>query len=353
MRVARLHIGPPKTATTTIQQILSDNRPRLLAAGVLCPEIKGAEGALGQVSAVQDFVYRSRLPGPLMNAALARNEATRGQAAQGALADLCQQVQSHVGPSIISYEWLAAFSPELAADFTAVLPVDAVEVVMVGRRASSLLPSLYQELAKRGPVPQPEAFVREACAALSSGVPSEFDFLKSPEIAQRWRDAGAQVHVVDARSGLSSQTVVAVLGLLAPELPWEAVVPESNVSMSLEGLRTWHEHVTASRPKYVGAALMVLSRMLATFPAVTQGPRMRLCPEVAAAVDAYCDGDADGIVLPTGPLLESSTGAVPEFDRVDALRTMARWQRAADAKWWAIAQARRATRGPQPQRSFW
>lgn len=80
---------------------------------------------------------------------------------------------------------------------------------------------------------------------------------------------------------------------------------------------------------------------------------MRLCPEVAAAVDAYCDGDADGIVLPTGPLLESSTGAVPEFDRVDALRTMARWQRAADAKWWAIAQARRATRGPQPQRSFW
>ena len=50
MRQAVVHIGLPRTGTTTIQRVLSDLRPRLLAAGILYPDLTPNAAAVSHLS---------------------------------------------------------------------------------------------------------------------------------------------------------------------------------------------------------------------------------------------------------------------------------------------------------------
>lgn len=126
-----LHIGAPKTGTSFIQSVLSNNRPLLLSRGVLWPGQTWNE----QVRAVEDL--RDAAAGK-------RDQATRWDA-------IVEEVNAFDGSTaIISMEWLCLGDRAMAARAVNSFAGNDVRVVLAVRDLARVIPAQWQESTQNG-----------------------------------------------------------------------------------------------------------------------------------------------------------------------------------------------------------
>ena len=352
-RVARIHIGPVKTGSTSLQQMLRAGWPRMAQAGFLCPSAPG--GQAYHLEAVCDFLNLRTSPAPPMDGFASAYVAHRPRRRRGAWGRLTQEVAAHGGPTVITCELLGFFNEAAAGEFVAGLPVDRVEVVMVDRCPSALLTSWYQEQLKRQSVPDFDSYLRCVFDALASGSDTEFDFIDTRRIHKVWSAVGADVTVIDASDGLADRTITEIAEALTPELTWTVTSTRANAGMSALGAQLWRAHYAAARPAFIGSALAVHRRMLTAYPETSRGPRVQMPPEAATALDRFCGG-VSGVLapqLPAAPALpplpasSQASRSDPPFDTEAVLTQLRHWQRIEDARWRAFdAASRLCGRGP-------
>jgi hypothetical protein len=246
---------------------------------------------------------------------------------------------------------LAFFTDELAAEFVADLPSDDVVVVMVERPASQVLPSWFQEMGRHEVVGEFDLFVARVVEGLVTGQPSLGGIINHQDMFRRWCATGADVRVIDATAGLSSQTVQDALDVLVPEAaPLTLERSRANAGMSALGVHLFARHVAACPPKYAGSAHAVERRMREAFPAATDvgiGGALALRPEFAQVLDRFCAIDSDG--RPTGAdLIAAGRHGMVEparwepFSIEAALSRMRRWQVKEDRRWTAMSAVHRS-----------
>jgi len=177
-----LHIGLPKTGTTSVQETLWHNRTILAEAGVLYPSHVFAEQFLAAID-LQRERYRDWLE-PL---------------AEGAWARLAAHIRSWPGNSIVSCELLASATSKQAAHALSTLDFAEVHVVCTARDLARQIPSVWQENVKTGQT----TTLPDLLSALRTGEPAEtsglfWDYQDLTQILRTW-SAGLppeRVHVV-------------------------------------------------------------------------------------------------------------------------------------------------------------
>lgn len=342
MKTARVHIGPHKTASTTIQQTLHTGRRRMVRAGYLYPD--APDGQTSQLQAICDFLGEAdRALGPLDPFGLALVAHGRRRH-PGSFRRMLATIDAHDGDVVISVEFLSLLTPALAGEFVSRLPVERVEVVLVRRPPSQLLPSWYAESIKRFSLPDLAPFARQVFDDLAAAVPSQYVTIDPRNLVRTWAGTGAVVIEIDAEEGLTDAVVGRTCAALTPGIEWPVIPTATNLGMSAVGVELWRTHFAAHRPAYVGSAHAVRERMLAAFPETSSGPKPRLSVAAATALDAYCSGASSRLVAP-----EQLVDRLPEptFDVAEALSHMARWQRQADRRWRMLDLASRLSRqGP-------
>ena len=340
----RLHIGPFKTGSTSIQQTLVAARSQLSEAGVLYPRVK--DRSYSHQEPVCGFLVQAGLTtGPPVMLGLQTYLRSNPGPKLHAWRDLNQQISAHAGPALISAEMLASLPGEAVKEFLDVLAVRPVQVVMVQRRASRLLPSWYQETAKMEPVADFETFARAAIADLLRDEITPSSFLNTGEVAARWADAGCDVHVVDARNCLDDQVLNEALSLLVPETAL-TVRRHSNPGMSAVGTRLWqaYSQLHPFRLRAVGRSLR--RRLTATFDIIADpelGGRLALTERAAATLDACVKGPGDAQSLhalidgyePVTRTIPGST-TLDEAQRRETFTHLRRWHHLEEARWGAV-----------------
>ncbi|WP_132877276.1 hypothetical protein [Tamaricihabitans halophyticus] len=177
-----LHIGLPKTGTTSLQGVLWHHRAATVAAGTLYP---GADEA-AQHRAAMD-VHGGRYGG------------WREPGVTGSWEWLVEQVRAHPGASVISSELLAPASPDEARAVLSALDFAEVHIVCTARDLARQIPSVWQENVKTRHTTSYADFL----AALRSGElnPTSqlfWDYQDLPRVLRTWAAAlpAERVHVV-------------------------------------------------------------------------------------------------------------------------------------------------------------
>lgn len=126
-----LHIGAPKTGTSFVQSVLSNNRRLLAERGVLWPGRTWSD----QVRAVEDL-----------------RDAARDDAESAPRWDaLVRQIDDFPGSvAIVSMEWLCLGSPMMAKRAMATLAGHEVRVVLSLRDLARAIPAQWQESTQNG-----------------------------------------------------------------------------------------------------------------------------------------------------------------------------------------------------------
>ncbi len=138
-----LHVGPPKTGTTYLQDLLWSNRAALRRDGVLLPGKSKAE----------HFRAARELRAP---------ELARGAAAKDSTWNrLTSQVRSWSGSSVLSSEWLAGLGPPGVKAIVQSFDGVPVHVVVTVRELGGLVPAVWQERVKNGDVRTLPEFLAE------------------------------------------------------------------------------------------------------------------------------------------------------------------------------------------------
>lgn len=127
-----LHIGPAKTGTSSLQEVLFASRDRLLAEGFDYPEF-------GRHPQMQKIAGHHGIPARLRNGGEVPQDVLEGLAA---LPDDCTV--------ILSSENFAHVEAGGVKALAAALGDAEIEVVFYARRWDQLLPSIWQELVKHG-----------------------------------------------------------------------------------------------------------------------------------------------------------------------------------------------------------
>jgi hypothetical protein len=349
----RLHIGPPKSGSTTIQQILWTHRADLLDRGVLYPDPARPPFHLEEY---YDFLRHAQVPLTPLAPAAARYFESNPQRRVGSWKRLLDRVRDHAGPSIISFENLASLTDDLVAEWVAHLPSRHVEAVMVARPASQLIASAYQEMAKRQTLLPFGDFVEQSVLQLLANEPTPVDFINHRHTVRRWQATGVDVRIVGAPNGLSENVLRQTLAVLAPEASDLRIdIPRANPGMSALGVHVYSRHLAAHPAKYTGASLAVMARMWERYPITRdtrRGGRLRLRPEFAHLLDRFCSADVEDVPSAQDVLAAGREGMVEPvqwepFDIDAALHRMRRWQIAEDVRWLAMSAVSRAIgRGP-------
>lgn len=126
-----LHVGPVKTGSTYLQDLLWANRRSLARQGILDPREHHNEMWLA-ANDIQDGAF---IPFDLPEAAGAWNR-------------IRERVLAFGGPSIVSHEMLGLSGEDHVARIAASLPLARVHVVVMARSLAAMLPSLWQEKVK-------------------------------------------------------------------------------------------------------------------------------------------------------------------------------------------------------------
>jgi hypothetical protein len=161
-----LHIGPPKTGTSSLQEALAQNRDQLLAQGYDYPGF-GRHPEMPQ------------LPG---HHGVAESLQQRQQLPDGFAAALSQLPDDH--RVIFSSENFAHLKPEAVQQLVQALGPDNVEVIYYARRWEQLLPSVWQELIKHGHSQSYLEFLNHQTSAPLASV-----YLNYMNVLDRWAGA--------------------------------------------------------------------------------------------------------------------------------------------------------------------
>ncbi len=125
-----LHVGLPKSGTTFLQGVLSNNKRRLAQEGLLFP---GKKGWNSQVLAVRDV----------------RNMPSRGRdqrkKVRGSWDRLAQEIQAWSGDAVVSMEWLSRVQPEHLDRIVTTLSSKELHVVFTVRDLARVIPASWQE----------------------------------------------------------------------------------------------------------------------------------------------------------------------------------------------------------------
>lgn len=149
--VVTLHVGTPKSGTTSLQDICARNRDVLREHGYLYP---------GQASA--HFIEAMSL----------RDSGFRGhtfEAADGAWDRVVAEIEAHDGPALISHETLGGSSPKIVKRAVRSLRGRTVRVVVTCRDLGRQLPAVWQEGVKNGDTETYDDFLAGTFAAWERG----------------------------------------------------------------------------------------------------------------------------------------------------------------------------------------
>lgn len=216
-----LHVGTPKTGTTSIQELLWQQRDVAASAGLLYPGYIQAAHFHAAVD-LQRERYRDWIE-PLVDGAWDR---------------LVEHVRSWPGTSVISCELLASATPQQAARALSSLSFAEVHVVCTARDLGRQIPSVWQENVKTGQTTSYPDFL----TALRTGDPFEtsqlfWDYQDIPQVLRTWTDPlpAERVHVVTMPRGGAAPDVLwqrfaSVVGIDPGSL---AVPPPNNTSLGM------------------------------------------------------------------------------------------------------------------------
>lgn len=149
--VVTLHVGTPKSGTTSLQDICARNRDLLREHGYLYP---------GQASA--HFIEAMSL----------RDSGFRGhsfEAAEGAWERVVAEIEAHDGPVLISHETLGGSAPKIVKRAVRSLRGRTVRVVITCRDLGRQLPAVWQEGVKNGDTETYDEFLAATFGAWESG----------------------------------------------------------------------------------------------------------------------------------------------------------------------------------------
>ncbi|CAN5126257.1 hypothetical protein BH24ACT12_BH24ACT12_11300 [soil metagenome] len=147
-----VHVGPPRTGTTAVQQLLWTNRKQLNSEGIRVPgRVRGL-----QFAAVTELVYGVGVP-------------AGEQARPGSWAELTGEVLAHDGPAVISHERLSTSDEATVARLLEDFAAREVHIIYTIRDLLAIVLSAYPAMLKRGRVLTFDEYVARAVA----GVPEE------------------------------------------------------------------------------------------------------------------------------------------------------------------------------------
>lgn len=138
-----LHVGTPKSGTTSLQNILARNRGLLLEHGLLYPGEK---------------------PGHFIEALSLRDSGFRGhrfEAAEGAWDRVVERILGHDGPALLSHEILGGSTRSVVRRGVESFGDRPVRVVITCRDLGRQLPAVWQEGVKNGETVSYASFLAE------------------------------------------------------------------------------------------------------------------------------------------------------------------------------------------------
>lgn len=210
-----LHIGQPKTGTTTFQNLLARNRDRLRESGILYPDLGQANQwlAMGEVL-LKDPEAQLRFPAGLRN-----HLAELLAGAEDQFDRLERQCRDFSGSRII----ISAENLVYAGEHTVERLCDvfgstcAVNVVVTTKPVSRLLGSAYQQLARTQAVDDFDTWVRTALGELMTCPDrSSMGWARTDVLRRHWTRPGWKTTLVDMSGGPDTSTATL----------WRQIVPQ-------------------------------------------------------------------------------------------------------------------------------
>lgn len=141
--VVTLHVGTPKSGTTSLQNILSRNRALLLDHGYLYPGERS--GHFIEALDLRDSGFRGH----------------RFEGAAGAWDRVAADVLAHDGPALLSHEVIGGSTREVIKRAVTSFGGREVHVVITCRDLARQLPAVWQEGVKNGDTASYTAFLEE------------------------------------------------------------------------------------------------------------------------------------------------------------------------------------------------
>ncbi len=144
--VVTLHVGTPKSGTTSLQNILARNRERLRRHG---------------------YLYPGENAGHFLESLSLRGSGFRGHsfpAAEGAWDRVVADVLAHDGPALLSHETFGGARPRVVEQAVRSFPGRTVRVVITCRDLGRQLPAVWQEGVKNGDTDSYAEFLATAFA---------------------------------------------------------------------------------------------------------------------------------------------------------------------------------------------
>lgn len=179
-----LHIGPPKTGTSYVQQALWGGRGALAAAGVLVP----GDSENAHRLAAWDFVGR-------------RPQGADLPAASGSWQRLVDEVRAFEGAAaVVSEESLAAARAREVRRLVRAFAPAQVHVVVTARDLGRVIPAAWQQRVQGGETQPWPDFVAELRDPEQAGPPALLFWLRQDlaQVLRGWKDAVPpdQIHIV-------------------------------------------------------------------------------------------------------------------------------------------------------------
>lgn len=215
-----LHVGTPKSGTTSLQGILARNRALLLENGLLYPGEN--QGHFIEALSLRDSGFRGH----------------RFAKADGAWERVVEQVSAHQGPALLSHEIIGGSVPKVLKRAVRSFGQRPVHVVITCRDLARQLPAVWQEGVKNGDTGSYRDFLDEAVGEWS-GPDTTAGFWRGQNLAglaRRWAEqVGAeQVRLVTvppsgADKNVLWQRFVHATGL--PEVDYDLPAQARNPSL--------------------------------------------------------------------------------------------------------------------------
>lgn len=277
------HIGPFKTGTTTIQQVLLWQSEALQRQGTLYPRVGSSADhwlGVGGLFLLSDDTLAATFD--------YKRQQVLGNADRfdSGWRELRQQIEEWPGRAVVSCESLAMGRPSLVKLLTEAFPNSQLNVIVASRAPSKLVSSWYQETAKRTRVVPFPKFVRNLLRGLLTQEVGPYDWMSTERVRRVWDIDPINFRLIgNGETGIGQviEETLSAVGLHLASAP-----PSTNPAMSRCAVAAWQDYLEQCRPTSMRLAHTVRGRAFAS-SAVATDPRIggafALHPDLAVLVD--------------------------------------------------------------------